>query len=116
MGDGEIFFDGQGNFFGQQMFLDESETISGTYHINPDGSGTADVTTTLKDGSSSESILTLQIQNEEQIKFVSAGLRLNSDWISGNELMATGNAGVSGLLEKESAPTSAEIDRNGEHR
>jgi len=116
MGDGEIFFDGQGKLFGQQIFLGESQTIHGTYHINSDGSGTADVVTKLKDGSSSESVLTLQIQNEDQIKFVSAGLRLNSDWISGNQLMATGNAGVSGLLEKESAPTSAEIDRNGEHR
>ena len=115
MGDGEIFFDGQGNLSGQQVFLDEPETIRGTYHINPDGSGTADVISTVKDGRSSESALTLQIQNDEQVKFVSSDLRMNSDWISGNELMATGNAGVSGLLEKESASTSL-VDPDRERR
>ena len=116
MGDGEIFFDGQGNLFGQQIFLGESETVRGTYKINPDGSGTADVTTTLEDGSRSESALTLQIQNDAQIRFVSAGLRLSSDWISGNELMATGQAGVSGLLERETASTSPAIDPESERR
>lgn len=116
IGDGEIFFDGQGNFSGQQVFLGESSSIHGTYRINPDGSGTADVITTVKDGRSSESALTLQIQNDEQVKFVSSDLRMNSDWISGNELMATGNAGVSGLLEKESASTSLAVDPDRERR
>jgi hypothetical protein len=116
IGDGEVFFDGRGNLSGQQVFLGESSTIHGTYEINPDGTGTADVIATMKDGSSSESPLTLQIQNDEQIKFVSAGLRQGSDWISTGELMATSQAGVSGLFEKESSSTSAAVDPKSERR
>jgi hypothetical protein len=116
IGDGEVFFDGRGNLSGQQVFLSESSTIHGTYEINPDGTGTADVIATMKDGSSSESPLTLQIQNDEQTKFVSAGLRQGSDWISTGELMATSQAGVSGLFEKESSSTSAAVDPKSERR
>jgi hypothetical protein len=101
IGEGEIVFDGPGNLAGQQIFLGQSGTIRGKYQIEPDGTGTASMTTTLEDGSTSESALALQIQNDKQIKFVSEGLSQHGDWISVQSLIAHGQPGLQGVLEKE---------------
>lgn len=101
IGEGEIVFDGHGNFAGRQVFLGQPGTIRGTYQIEPDGTGTASMTTVLEDGTTSESPLALQIQNDKQIKFVSAGLSQHGDWVSVQSLMAHGQPGLQGVLEKE---------------
>ena len=74
IGEGEIAFDGRGNFAGRQVFLGQPGTIEGIYQIEPDGTGTASMTTVLEDGTASQSAFALQIQNDKQIKFVSEGL------------------------------------------
>jgi hypothetical protein len=101
IGSGEVTFDGRGNLSGRQTFEGQRGTIRGTYEIEPDGTGTASMITTLEDGSSSESALALQIQNETQIKFVSEGLPQHGDWVSVQSLIAHGQAGLQGVLEKE---------------
>jgi hypothetical protein len=101
IGSGEVTFDGRGNLSGRETFEGQRGTIRGTYEIEPDGTGTASMITTLEDGSSSESALALQIQNETQIKFVSEGLPQHGDWVSVQSLIAHGQAGLQGVLEKE---------------
>jgi hypothetical protein len=101
IGSGEVTFDGRGNLSGRETFEGQPGTIGGTYEIEPDGSGTASMITTLEDGTSSETALALQIQNETQIKFVSQGLPQHSDWVSVQSLIAHGQAGLQGVLEKE---------------
>ena len=101
IGEGEIAFDGRGNFAGRQVFLGQPGTIEGTYQIEPDGTGTASMTTVLEDGTTSESAFALQIQNEKQIKFVSEGLSQHGDWVSVQSLIANGQPGLQGMLEKE---------------
>jgi hypothetical protein len=101
IGEGEIDFDGRGNFAGRQVFLGQRGTIEGTYQIEPDGTGTASMTTVLEDGTTSESAFALQIQNEKQIKFVSEGLSQHGDWVSVQSLIANGQPGLQGMLEKE---------------
>src|SRR5712692_8075744 len=54
IGTGEVTFDGRGNLSGQQIFEDQRGTIRGTYEIEPDGTGTMSLITTLEDGTSSE--------------------------------------------------------------
>ena len=101
IGEGELVFDGHGNLAGQQVFLGQHGTIRGNYQIAPDGTGTASMTTTLEDGSTSESALALQIQNDKQIKFVSEGLPQHGDWVSVQSLIAHGQPGLQGVLERE---------------
>jgi hypothetical protein len=101
IGTGEVTFDGRGNLSGRQIFEGQQGTIRGTYEIEPDGTGTASMITALEDGSSSESALALQIQNDNQIKFVSQGLPQHGDWVSVQSLIAHGQAGLQGVLEKE---------------
>ena len=101
IGTGEVTFDGHGNLSGRQIFEGQQGTIRGTYEIEPDGTGTASMTIALEDGSSSESALALQIQNENQIKFVSQGLPQRGDWVSVQSLIAHGQAGLQGVLDKE---------------
>ena len=101
IGTGEVTFDGRGNLSGRETFEGQRGTIRGTYEIEPDGTGTASMITTLEDGTSSESALALQIQNDHQIKFVSEGLPQHSDWVSVQSLIAHGQAGLQGVLEKE---------------
>jgi hypothetical protein len=101
IGSGELTFDGRGNLSGRETFESQQRTIRGTYEIEPDGTGTASLITALEDGSSSESALALQIQNDHQIKFVSEGLPQHSDWVSVQSLIAHGQAGLQGVLERE---------------
>jgi hypothetical protein len=101
IGSGEVTFDGRGNLSGRETFEGRQGTIRGTYEIEPDGTGTASMITTLEDGTSSETALALQIQNDHQIKFVSEGLPQHSDWVSVQSLIAHGQAGLQGVLEKE---------------
>jgi hypothetical protein len=101
IGEGEIAFDGRGNFAGRQVFLGQPGTIEGTYQIEPDGTGTASMTTVLEDGTASQSAFALQIQNDKQIKFVSEGLSQRGDWVSVQSLIAHGQPGLQGMLEKE---------------
>ncbi len=101
IGTGEVTFDGRGNLSGQETFEGQQGTIRGTYEIEPDGTGTASMTTTLEDGNPSESALALQIQNDNQIKFVSQGLPQHGDWVSVQSLIAHGQEGLQGVLEKE---------------
>ena len=101
IGTGEITFDGRGNLSGREIFEGQPGTIRGTYEIEPDGTGTASMTTTLEDGGSSESALALQIQNNNQVKFVSQGLPQHGDWVSVQSLIAHGQAGLQGVFEKE---------------
>jgi hypothetical protein len=101
IGEGEVVFDGRGNFGGGQVFLGQRGTIRGTYQIEPDGTGTASMTTVLEDGTTSESALALQIQNDKQIKFVSEGLPQHGDWVSVQSLIAHGQPGLQGVLERE---------------
>jgi hypothetical protein len=101
IGDCEVAFDGRGNLSGRQIFLGQRGSIRGTYHIEADGTGTASMTTTLEDGSNSESALALQIQSDQQIKFVSEGLPQHGDWVSVQSLIAHGQPGLQGVLEKE---------------
>ena len=98
---GEIRFDGRGNLSGRETFEGQQGTIRGTYAIEPDGTGTASIISALEDGTSSESALALQIQNDTQIKFVSQGLPQHGDWVSVQSLIAHGQAGLQGVLEKE---------------
>ncbi|HEY6300466.1 MAG TPA: hypothetical protein VIW95_12580 [Candidatus Binatus sp.] len=92
---------GAENFEGRQVFLGQSGTIRGTYQIEPDGTGTASMTTVLEDGTTSESAFALQIQNDKQIKFVSEGLSQRGDGVSVQSLIAHGQPGLQGVLEKE---------------
>ena len=101
IGDGEVAFDGRGNLAGRQVYLGQHGIIRGTYKIEPDGTGTASMTTALEDGTTSESALALQIQNDKQIKFVSEGLPQHGDWVSVQSLIAHGQPGLQGVLEKE---------------
>ena len=101
IGSGELTFDGRGNLSGRETFEGQQGTIRGTYEIETDGTGTASMITTLEDGTSSETALALQIQNDRQIKFVSEGLPQHSDWVSVQSLIAHGQAGLQGDLEKE---------------
>jgi hypothetical protein len=101
IGEGEVVFDGLGNLAGSQVFLGQHGTIRGTYHIEPDGTGTASMTTVLEDGTTSENALALQIQNDKQIKFVSEGLSQHGDWVSVQSLIAHAQPGLQGVLEKE---------------
>ena len=101
IGEGEVSFDGRGNLSGRQVFLGQNGTIRGTYQIEPDGTGTASMITALEDGNTSESALALQIQNDKQIKFVSDGLERHGDWVSVQSLIAHGQPGLQGVLEKE---------------
>jgi hypothetical protein len=101
IGEGEIAFDGRGNFAGRQVFLGQPGTIEGTYQIEPDGTGTASMTTALEDGTASQSAFALQIQNDKQIKFVSEGLSQRGDWVSVQSLIAHGQPGLQGMLVKE---------------
>ncbi len=101
IGTGEVTFDGRGNLSGRQTFEGQQGTIRGTYEIEPDGTGAASITTTLEDGSSAGSALALQIQNDNQIKFVSQGLPQHGDWVSVQSLIAHGQAGLQGVFEKE---------------
>jgi hypothetical protein len=101
VGEGEVVFDGLGNLAGSQVFLGQPGTIRGTYHIEPDGTGTASMVTALQDSSTTESTLALQIQNDQQIKFVSEGLPQHGDWVSVQSLIAHGQPGLQGVLEKE---------------
>jgi hypothetical protein len=101
IGEGEIAFDGRGNLAGQQVFLGQRGTVRGTYQIESDGTGTASMVTALEDGTTSESTLALQIQNDRQIKFVSEGLPRHGDWVSVQSLIAHGQPGLQGSLEKE---------------
>src|SRR5260370_33585297 len=101
IGKGEVVFDGRGNLSGRQVFLGQHGTIRGSYHIEPDGTGAASMTTMLEDGSTSNSALALQIQNDKQIKFVSEGLPQPGDGGSVQSLIAHGQPGLQGVLEKE---------------
>jgi hypothetical protein len=101
IGEGEVVFDGRGNLSGRQIFMGEHGTIRGTYRIAPDGTGTASMTTALEDGTTSDSAIALQIQNDKQIKFVSEGLSQHGDWVSVQSLIAHGQPGLQGVLEKE---------------
>jgi hypothetical protein len=101
IGEGEVVFDGRGNLSGRQIFMGEHGTIRGTYRIAPDGTGAASMTTALEDGTTSESAIALQIQNDKQIKFVSEGLSQHGDWVSVQSLIAHGHPGLQGVLEKE---------------
>jgi len=101
IGEGEVVFDGRGNLSGRQVFLDQHGTIRGTYHIEADGTGTASMTTTLDDGSTSDSALALQLQGDQQIKFVSEGLPQHGDWVSVQSLIEHGQPGLQGVLAKE---------------
>lgn len=101
IGTGEVTLDGRGNLSGRQIFQGQQGTIRGTYEIEPDGTGTASMITALEDGSSFGSELSLQIQNDKQIKFVSQGLPQHGDWVSVQSLIAHGQAGLQGVLEKE---------------
>ena len=101
IGEGEIVFDGRGNLAGQQVFLGQSGTVRGTHQIESDGTGTASMVTSLEDGTTSENSLALQIQNDRQIKFVSEGLSQHGDWVSVQSLIAHGQPGLQGNLEKE---------------
>jgi hypothetical protein len=101
IGEGEIAFDGRGNLAGQQVFLGQRGTVRGAYQIESDGTGTASMVTALEDGTTSESTLALQIQNDRQIKFVSEGLPRHGDWVSVQSLIAHGQPGLQGNLEKE---------------
>jgi hypothetical protein len=101
IGEGEIDFDGRGNFAGEQVFLGQRGNIRGTYQIESDGAGTASMTTVLEDGTTSENALALQIQNDKQIKFVSEGLSQHGDWVSVQSLIAHGQPGLQGVLVKE---------------
>ena len=101
IGEGEIDFDGQGNLSGRQIFLGEAGTVRGTYRIETDGSGRAWMATALADGTTSESALALQIQNDKQIKFVSQGLPQHDDWVSVQSLIAHDQPGLQGVFEKE---------------
>jgi hypothetical protein len=99
--EGEIDFDGRGNFAGEQVFLGQRGNIRGTYQIESDGAGTASMTTVLEDGTTSENAFALQIQNDKQIKFVSEGLSQHGDWVSVQSLIAHGQPGLQGVLVKE---------------
>ena len=101
IGQGEIVFDGRGNLAGHQVFLGQSGTVRGTYQIESDGTGTASMVTALEDGTTYESALALQIQNDRQIKFVSEGLSQRGDWVSVQSLIAHGQPGLQGVLVKE---------------
>ena|SRR6266478_6081126 len=101
VGTGEVTFDGRGNLSGRETFEGQKGTIHGTYEIESDGTGTASMTAALEDGTSSQSVLALQIQNETQIKFVSQGLPQHGDWVSVQSLIAHGQAGLQGIFEKE---------------
>jgi hypothetical protein len=101
IGEGEVAFDGHGNLAGSETFLGVPATIHGTYQIERDGSGTASMITTLNDGVSYKGALSLQIKDDGQVQFVSKGLPQNDDWVSGEELMAEGQAGLQGVFEKE---------------
>ena len=101
IGEGEVVFDGHGNLTGSETFLGIPANIRGTYQVERDGTGIATMTSALADGSSSRSVLSMKIQDDGQIQFVSKGLRQNDDWVSGEELMARGQAGLQGTFEKE---------------
>ncbi len=101
IGEGEVAFDGRGNLSGWQVFLGKKGAIRGVYRIEPDGTGTASMTTALEDGGSYKSAIALQIQNDNRIKFVSEGLPQHNDWVSAQSLIAHGQAGLQGVLEKE---------------
>ena len=101
IGEGEVVFDGRGNLSGRQIFMGEHGTIRGTYRIAPDGTGTASMTTALEDGTTSDSAIALQIQNDKQIKFVSEGLSQHGDWVSVQSLIAHGQPGLQGAFDKE---------------
>lgn len=101
IGSGEVTFDGRGNLSGRETFEGQQGTIRGTYEIELDGTGTASMITALEDGTSSETALALQIQNDHQIKFVSEGLPQHSDWVSVQSLIAHGQAGLQGIFERE---------------
>jgi hypothetical protein len=99
--EGDVIFDGQGNLSGRLVFWGDAATVRGIYQIQPDGTGELSMITALQDGSTSESALTLQIQNDHQIEFVSDGLRESRDWMSVQSLITHGQAAFQGILEKE---------------
>jgi hypothetical protein len=101
---GYIYFDGNGQLWGQQKSWDESVTqrVRGTYQVKRDGTGSSQVAVAPNGANPLGSRFIFQIDGSNNLRFVSEGLQLNSDWISSNSLQANGQAAYSGTLVKQS--------------
>lgn len=63
IGSGNLHFDGRGHFTGNENYFGEPEKLNGTYQINPDGSGSAQVTARNSDGQITQGEMTLQFES-----------------------------------------------------
>ena len=72
IGSGEITFDGHGNVTGRNtssIYGKEGALIAGTYHVNPDGTGTMVTTTTASDGTVTTTELNFKFDDSVKIRF-----------------------------------------------
>ena len=67
LGSGRLIFDGKGVFSGEQTYEGERDKLSGTYQIDPDGSGFAYLTSVGPDSTVTQSEYSLKIQNDNKI-------------------------------------------------
>ncbi len=100
IGSGELHYDGQGNVSGRVVNFGVPADLKGTYHVNPDGTGTSSYTTTAESGAMTTGETKFRIVNTQEIEFESKD-SLNRDWSSAATLTQTKDNGVFGTLRKK---------------
>lgn len=100
VGSGELRYDGQGNVSGHVVTFGVPADLKGTYHVNPDGTGTSSYTTTTESGVATSSETKFRILNADEIEFESKG-SANRDWASAATVTQSQDNGVFGTLRKK---------------
>jgi hypothetical protein len=101
IGSGEIAFDGHGKLSGRNTsstFGKIGAAIAGTYHVNPNGTGTMTVTTALQDGSMTTTQLNFRFTDPAKIRFASPERALDP---MGTARTVGRPTGIMGTLTKE---------------
>lgn len=75
--------------------------LSGTYHVNPDGSGEAQITVASQGGAANTIALALRVENADRVRFAALGARVSADWASANVLEQDAQGGVAGVFIRQ---------------
>jgi hypothetical protein len=105
LGIGRLTFDGVGSFSGKQTYEGERDKLSGTYQIEPDGTGVAHLTSIAPDGTVTQSDYTLKIENRDKLIAVPYGLPVTADWVSSDYLIQNGQPAFISVLTRLQAPS-----------
>jgi len=103
VGSGTLHYDGLGAVSGRVVNFGVPADLKGTYHVNPDGTGSSSFTTTAESGATASGETKFRIVNAREVEFESKDSQ-NRDWASAATVTQTNDNGVVGTLRKENNP------------